>query len=215
MAFMKEKLRFMMHLSGVLLTLAGGVSCSTASNAGKGRDDKTLGGKTYQIVVDDGLTGSDQELKGSGTVLFRDPLGEVGGEKNLALDFSLEDGGSLSLIAYADPALKNGVTLTFLRNGRTLNSTIEVGSQKNDPRTVGSVDASGSIQIDIDVHNTENPIHILAWSRGVNSYTDSTAAFDSEVGPSVQGNGTAAFWGIRLVKGTLSKAVVTEAKFAD
>ena len=174
-----------------------------------------MGGKAYQKVVDDGLSGDGQELKGSGSVLFKDPLGEVAGEKNISLDFSLEDGGSLALIAYADTSLKNGVKLTFSRSGKSLSTMLEVGNQKTDARTLSSVDASGQVSLDIDLHNVETPVHVIVWNRSVSSYTSSTAAFDSETSQmQIQGNGTAAYWGIDLVKSSLSKAVITEAKLA-
>lgn len=190
------------------------LGCGGGSNQGSGNGDGTIGGKAYQKITDEGLTGSDQELKGSGSVLFKDPLGEVAGEKSISLDFLLEDGGSLALVTFADTKLQNGVKLTLTRTGKALSAALEIGTQKNDARTLSSVDASGLVTLDIDVHNAETPVHALIWNRGVTSYTSSTAAYDSEASQmQIQGNGTSPYWGIALTKGTLSKATVTEAKF--
>jgi hypothetical protein len=197
----------------VIAVLYLGLACGKSGGSSSG--DKVLGDKAYQILADEGLTGTDQEVKGTGTVLFKDPLGETGGEKSVGLDFRLDDGGSLTLATYADTSLKNGVRVTFLRNGSTLSAIIEVGSQKSDPRILSSVDASGLITLDIDVHNGETPVHVMVWNRGVSSYTQSTTVLDTDVGQSILGNGTAAFWGITMAKATLTKTVVTEAKFAD
>jgi hypothetical protein len=190
------------------------LGCGGGSNQAGGGGDGTFGGKAYQKVADEGLSGSDQELKGSGSVLFKDPLGEVAGEKNISLSFSIEDGGSLTLTAFSDTKLQNGIKMILTRREKTLSATLEIGTQKTDPRTLSSVDASGLVTLEIDVHNAETPVHTLIWNQGVASYTSSTAAYDSEASQmQIQGNGTAPYWGIGLNKGTLSKATVTEAKF--
>ena len=208
-----RKLRFTPRLCAVIAILYLGLACG--KSGGSSGSDKILGDKVYQILADEGLSGTDQALNGTGTVLFKDPLGEIGGEKSVGLDFSLKDGGSLTLTTNADTSLKNGVRVTFIRNASTLSAVLEIGGQKSNPRTLSSIDASGPIKLDVDVHNGETPVHMLVWSRGVSSYTQSTAVLDTEVGQTILGNGTAAFWGITLVKATLTKTVVTGAKFAD
>jgi hypothetical protein len=211
----KNKSSFLRSLAAALCLLTLTPACGGSSDKGSTGGDGTFGGKAYQKVSDEGLSLSDDELKGTGTVLFRDPLGEVAGEKNISLDFSLEDGGSLSLVTYADTSLKNGVNLTFSRRGSSLNATLEVGSQKTDVRTVLSQDPFSKITLDIDVHNAETPVHVMVWNRGVTSYTSSNALFDSETSQmQIQGNGTASYWGVALTKASITKAVVTEAKLA-
>jgi hypothetical protein len=200
----------------VLSSLLFAFGCGEGSKQESSGGDGTFGGKAYQIVANEGLNGSDEEIKGSGSVLFRDPLGEVAGNKSVALDFSLEDGGSLALVTFADTTLQNGSRITFVRSGATLSAGLEIGSQKTDARTLSGVDASGVMSLVIDVHNSETPLHTLVWNRGVSSYTSSTSIYDSEASQvQIQGNGIAPYWGVTLVKGTLSKASVTEARFVD
>ena len=93
----------------------------------------------------------------------------------------LEDQGSVSIICNADKKLNNGITLSFIRK----NNSIEVNTIKGSDKvqiakdSFNSLDATKAISIAIDIHNDENPAHVLIWS-GNSHYTEENALYNSE-----------------------------------
>jgi len=215
----------MRYLPAVSLLFFASVSAPFLSSCG-GDDDSSSGTPTskegkvgssdFLILSDSGLAFSETTLAGSGSAIANNPLGEIKGNKNLSVTFTVEEGGSLSLRAYASKTLDDGVALTITRKGMLLSAALAAGGKTVDvSKSFSALDASKEVSVLVDVHNKETPAHVLAWKGDTSSPSEKNALFNSEqlVDGESPGNGKGTFWGLVLSKAVVKSAASSDAKF--
>ena len=176
-----------------------------------------------------GLSVSPGSLKGTGTVVFASQFPEVRSGGSVALNFSLEDGASLTLVSHADSALGAGFELEFRRLGTGSGSLqVRLRAQGNvrDTRNkfgqdvFSGIDASLPMKLQIDIHNDESPAHVLVWSRLISDDFSETAAIlntEDEVEKSngSPGIGSGVRWGLKLNRAAVTGAEPSPPKFEE
>jgi hypothetical protein len=197
-------------LTGFLL-LSSLLGCGKDDGGGSNADGK-LGAANYVVLESGDLQRGSDKLSGSGAVAFKEPVGEIGAKKSYTLTFSLQDGGSLVLLAQGAKSLENSVELKFSRAAGELKATLSAAGKNAEPKLLAGVDAaSDSVTLTIDIHNDESPAHVLVWSG--NDFAEEKALLNSEEDTPGQGSGT--FWGLRLVKATVTSALIGDPKYVE
>lgn len=199
-------------LSAALVTFLCGCGHDHGDSSSDGAQGK-FGSSSYVVVNEGNLKRKNSEIKGTGTFVFKQPIGEIGSNRHYDLDFNLEDGGSLTLVAHGDNKLNRGVEVVFSRKAEALELTFAASGSESSTRVVKGIPASGAIHVGVDVHNEESPAHILIWSG--NNYSEDAALFNSEEDNVVPGKGSATFWGLKLIKARVTKAAISSAKFTE
>lgn len=168
-------------------------------------------------------------IKGSCSIQAGESLGGVAGEKSFALRFRLDDGGSLTMHAFAN-GTSNGFDLQFRRNGSRLEVRAVVGGREtNYDANFSAYDASGSLAFQIDVHNSESPTHLLIWDAAsapsftadrklVNSECTSAGGTDAEHDCNnfgASGRGAGSNLAFSLTNALLQNVAISGPKFSD
>jgi hypothetical protein len=212
---------FIFSKSVVLLasTLIFVLSCGKKDNSTSVSDTGNVGGTEFIKQNSSALSFANGGVTGTGQLVAKLPADEVGGEKNFALSFSLQDRGSLVLDAFSTNTLTNGVKVKFERTAAALKVSIIMGITSVDVSSKFSgVNATGVMTILVDVHNGESPAHVIAWFTNTASSSASNADYESERDEdlgAVPGRGEGTFWGLTLDNATVSQAVAGEVKFED
>lgn len=196
----------------ILVSCGGDEDSSDPAPVKEGKVDAT----PFLLLSESGLSLEGTTLEGSGSAIAKSPLGEVKDGKNLAVTFSVAEGGSLSIRAFSDKTLAGGVALTLTRKGASLAAKLEAAGKSVDvSKSFTAFDASGEMSLLLDVHNDETPAHVLAWKGGVATPSDSNSIFNSEKAGDGEspGNGKGTFWGLVLSKAVVTSASSAEAKF--
>lgn len=147
------------------------------------------------------LTGSDiagiqNKLIGTGKAVATAPLkGGTESGQHFAMSLSLEEGGSVTLFSHADNALENAVEIKITRAGDKL--AVSVNGQDHSTE-FSKVDATQDFDIAIDIHNNEEPAHIVVWTGTAIEENEVLNLEDSGA------NGTGAFWGVELTNAEVS-----------
>lgn len=198
----------------ILLTLFA-ISLFSACGNDNGTTTLSLNGAEYVVVTEGTLQNSSSSITGTGSLVFNDPLDAIPSKHSFTLSFTLEEGGSVTLVSHATDSLQNGINVLFARNGTTLTVTLTAAGSNNDVSSAfTTVDASGTVTLQFDVHNDEEPAHLLAWTG--DEFHEEDAIFNSEEGGSeTPGNGSGTYWGLILAKATVETAAVGEAKFHE
>jgi len=201
-----------------ILTLA-----TTMTQTGCRKDNSTtpaavegkVGTLDFKILQNTSLSFEGTTLKGTGDAIAKLPLAESkAGGKNLALTFSVDDGGTLSVKTFASATLENGINIVFTRTGSELKIKTTHKQDTSTEKTL-SVNSSSQISVAIDVHNDESPAHILVWNGTESTPTESNALFNTESDGNSAGQGAENFWGVSLSKATLSNVTISEPKYED
>lgn len=200
----KNKTSLIVTLS-VLATLLPGCGSNTSTVA------DTLGGQKYLSVDAGDLVRTDNSISGSGSIVFNSPLSDTDSNNSYRLTFTLQDGASVSLVANSTEKLESGVSVKFSRSGTKLSVSVGTGTKE-----LSGVDASGTLTYQIDVHNKENPAHILVWDSSVKSgWSEDNAKFNSKVDAPASGHGAKYHWGLSLSKATVTEALLGSVKLPD
>lgn len=185
-------------------------------------DDKTtdlpqgsIGAQTYYVVEAGDLERTENLLQGSGALVFASPLNAIQSQDNFALEFTLAEGGSLSLVTHADSSLSDGLTVQFERSGTELISSLKADGAGTGDNVLNGVDASGPISLAVDVHNNETPAHVLIWNAVNGSFEEKEALYNSEDDADAPGVGKGTLWGVVLRNATLNRVERGEPKFTE
>jgi hypothetical protein len=189
-----------------------------ALSACNGDDGNTvtysLDGAGYVVITSGTLQHNSTNVSGSGSIVFNDPLPGIASKSSFELSFTIQDGGSLTLGGYSSNQLANGVNVVMSRSGATLSVVLEAEGNQNDVSALFTgIDASGTIGVQIDIHNDETPAHILAWNG--QDFDEAAAIFNSENDGDTPGNGAGSFWGLILEDAVVSTAAAGDAKFVE
>lgn len=175
----------------------------------------SFAGQTYYVVEAGTLERTDTLIKGSGAIVFAAPLAAVESQDNFALDFSLADGGSLSLVTHADSALDKGIAVQFDREGSELTVSLKADGAGTGDNVLSGMDASAALSVAVDVHNNETPAHVLIWNAASGSFGEDNAIYNSEADTDAPGNGKASLWGLVFRNAELSRVSLDAAKFSE
>ena len=177
------------------------------------------GGNPTAAAATTTLTGSPQTTgsgySGTGSLIYNTPLESVQSGHSWALAFTLQDGGSLTLLSNTNNQLGNGVAIQFSRAGAVLSAKLKAaGSETDVSAAFTSIDASGAISLQVDIHNDETPAHVLVWSG--TDFSEGAALLNSEdAGNEVPGSGSGTYWGLELNNATVSTIERTSPKFEE
>jgi len=148
-------------------------------------------------------------IQGSGSALFNSRYETFQSGGSYALDFTLADGGSLTLVSHANSSLSGGFELLFRRDGAALKVSLHAqGSSWEATTQFNAIDASGALRLQVDVHNDESPAHIVVWDRATApDFEDHSATLNSadEIDGS-PGIGSGIRWGLVLGQATVTSA---------
>ena len=205
-----------MQLKTMIYSLSLLAAPATLFSCGKKSETKTEcseGGKVSDVcfknLSSSGLSFNNASISGTGSALAVSPLADsVDGGKNIELTFSLNDGGSLILKAFSKTDLSGGVDIHLKRDA----SKLEIKFGESQEKEL-AIDAAGEMKLLLDVHNDEDPAHIVIWNgAGVFSKEDSILNSEDDGAIKPSGKGGDKFWGVTLTNATLSSAVVSDPK---
>lgn len=205
-------MNFRSTISNSALTLAVAfAACDSDNPTGTAYQ---LNGVEYGIVDAGSLQHNSTSLSGSGSLVFISPLAGITSKNSYALQFTLAEGGSLTLVANANNQIGNGLNIVFTRSGTTVTGVTQAGGASGTSFTLAGVDASSTIQLQVDIHNDETPAHVLAWNGS--DFTEEAAIYNSEdAGLAAPGNGSGTYWGLILSNANVTGASVGTAKFVE
>lgn len=202
-----KKVLVILNLSLFLNACGGGSSGDSSSNEG------SLGGSKYLLVSGSPSERSEDKVKGDASIVFKDPLGEIGSDKSYTLKFAIEDGGELRLVSHGDEKLVGGTSVIFARSQNTLSVYTSVGEKKSESKTLKNISANGAVGLVIDAHNSEAKTHVLVWGADEAKPSEDSALFNSETDAETPGKGKGKFWGLILTKAIVTSAVIGDVKF--
>lgn len=206
-----------MNCSPILLR--GVVLASVLTITACSSDDDTLAASTANIEANTVVSGTpsvaDDSISGAGSVIFTSSLGAIDSGRHLQVSAQLDEGESFTIHAYADDQLANGIDLLVSRPTNTPTS-LEVTLDGADISSAFvAVAADQAINILMDVHNDENPTHVLIWPEGETEFGEDSTLENSEDTGSVTGQGAGAFWGLTIDGANITSADASEDRFED
>lgn len=220
-----------MKLSLLVLVLAlsacGGKGQGNSANTGSA---VSFGSQQVSPIGDaSSLNITPASISGTGALVFNSQFSQVRSGGSVALNFSLEDGGSLTLVSHADSALSNGYEIELRRLGGGSGSLqVRLRAQGNVRDTVNNfgqdvfsgIDASLPMKLQIDVHNNETPAHVMVWSRLITDDFSETAAIldtgdEIEKSNGSPGIGSGLRWGLKLSRAAVTAAEPSPPKFEE
>lgn len=208
-----------MRRSTILISTILGIISLTAcskkdSNSDNSPTEHTLTDTTYLVKESGDLSITASNVKGTGKVVAKTPLTDSG--NHYQLTFTLEDGGELYLFAHAESSLAGGIEVRFQRAANVLKVSLAKGETIQDvSNQFQSFNAASPVSISLDIHNDEEPPHILMWKEEAEAFTEATAIFNSEENGAAPGQGTGTLWGLVLKKASVDRMKITTAKFED
>ncbi len=206
----------MKSLSSLVLASMLAVGCNhgdrNKSNTQQA-DQRNLNGAGYTLSESGSFTHKENEMSGSGTVVFTIPTKDK--DNSYSLTFTLADAGSLTLTANAGRGLRSGISIQFTRAGAALKASLKSGSTEVDISSkFRKIDSSKEMIFQIDMHNSESPTHILVWANPT-EFSEDSALFNSETDAEAPGQGGGNIWGLVLVNAVVTSAATAEPKFEE
>jgi hypothetical protein len=206
----------MKHLHALtVLTLFTVGGCKKDDDKTTDLPQGTFGEQTYYVLESGNLEQTEGLLKGSGALVFASPLNAIQSQDNFALEFTIAEGGSLSLVTHSDGSLSDGLTVQFERTGTELISSLKADGAGTGDNVLSGVDASGPVSLAVDVHNNETPTHVLIWNAVNGSFEEDEALYNSEEDEDAPGVGKGTLWGLVLRNATVTKVERGEPKFTE
>lgn len=197
------------------LAILTSIGCKKDDDKSSSLVEGSFAGQTYYVVEAGTLERTDKLIKGSGAIVFAAPLDTVESQDNFAMDFSLADGGSLTLVTHADSALGKGIAVQFDREASELTASLKADGAGTGDNVLSGLDASAAVSLSVDVHNNETPAHVLIWNAASGSFGEDDAIYNSEADTDAPGNGKATLWGLVFRNAELSRVSLGEAKFSE
>lgn len=212
-----------MKLSAIALPsklVRGAMLASLLAVAACSSDDDSSGDTTASAIeANTVLSGTptitDDSIGGDGSIIFTTSLGAVAAGRHFQVAANLDEGESFTIHTYADAQLANGIDLMVSRPANTPTSLEVTVDGADISSAFAGVAADATINILMDVHNDENPTHVLIWPEGEATFGEDSTLENSEDTGSVTGQGTGAFWGITLVGAEVSSAETSDDRFED
>lgn len=223
-----NQIKFLTFKSVLLFT------CTIFLFSGCGRDNQrkpagesiALGSQAFSRLGGGNLEVGGGTLSGTGSVVAVTSMRNVEEDTSYNLNFSLKDGGSLTLISHSNSSLGSGFEMKFRRIGSgpgSLRVTVTASGNSKDTRNAmgvdvfGGIDASRPLKVQLDIHNRENPSHVLLWTMPLTAiFSEESALFNTgdEIDKSngSPGKGKGFHWGLVLDRAIVGAADRSEAK---
>jgi len=197
------------------LTACGGDYKDPEEAVGSGKEIQF--GSQKVRVVSGSLNVVSGSIQGSGGLIFDSRYEEFKSGGSYGVDFSIDDGGSLTVVSHSNESLASGFELEFRREGASLKATLRAqGNSWSATNQFAAVNAAGVVRLQMDVHNDESPAHVVVWDQTASGddFSENRAILKSneEVDGS-PGIGTGTRWGLKLNKATITRAERSEPKF--
>ena len=194
------------------MLVAGLSAVAMLAACGKSESSKNTKADSFQgekvgVSEDSELALTEETVSGTGSFVYKDPIGESSEDKSYVVSFKLADKASLELRSHTNNKLSKGVNLRFTRDGK--NVKLVYGGESEKPKTIEllkNVDESKNIELSIDVHNSETPSHVLVWSSSEAKKGEESALFNSDADVDTREKGTGVYWGFILDNATLNSA---------
>lgn len=193
-------------LLGIVATLA---SCGGSAACG----GVTFSNQCFGLTTAGTLVISNNSASGTGAIIASTPLSGVSTNNSFRLTFSLVDGGVLTLISNATDALGNGVRVEFKRVGSALNVNLKGSGSKDVTSSFAAIAATGEMTLQVDIHNSENPVHFLFWDSANTTFTEPSALLSDETGTPASGTGV--YWGLEFSNATVTAVTPSTQKFTE
>lgn len=163
------------------------------------------------------LNFSENSLQGNGRATVLIPLNSTRSQQSYAVSFSVEDSGRFALVINSNEELQSGIELHFRRQESEFDVQLKLAEQTTNLSSLFSnLNASEPVNLIVDVHNNESPLHMIAWTGEVTEPTANNSVYDSirdkKSKGALQGNGRGSFWGFIFDKSKITQAVVAEPK---
>jgi len=148
-----------------------------------------------EILVTSGeLLKEEEILSGSTSFVFIQPLAPVTSNQHFSFSAEFEEGGFIEFFAFVTQGVDKGITLRLEETSFTL------AGPGGSLRTTHSASLKKSFSI--DVHNSEDPTHVIVWDRP--GASRSTPAILDTAEDSVDlGIAEGVYYGFRLTKAKL------------
>lgn len=192
------------------LLMLGLLACGKDSDSNSGDAVQVLG-KSARVLESEQLEITEESATGTGSFLFVDPAGEQSASKSFTYVFTVQDGGSVQLSAFATASeFESGALVTVTRSGSKV--SLSVGSKVVAEKA--NVNDGTVHSVTVDVHNGEG--HVLVWYNETSEFDEDTAWWHSELaGAEVEEDtlkGTGTFWGFKMADAVITKADVADEK---
>jgi hypothetical protein len=204
------------YLPLLLALSACGGDYKDPENAATGKE--AVFGSQKVRIVSGNLDVSGAAIQGTGSVVFDSRYDQFKSGGSYALDFTVEDGGSVTVVSHANEALASGFEVEYQREGAALKVTLRAQGQTwAAGNNFNGIDAAGALKFQVDVHNDETPSHVIVWNRllGDNFAGPSAILNSAEEVDGSPGIGTGTRWGLILNKASVTRADRTDPKFED
>jgi len=195
------KLRYLWCVVILVLVGCGRISVlqtedrdGSAPSGGNGGVSQALSlrGAPYVVLRDQGLNRLENEIRGDGDVVFLAPARAV--DRNFALEFSIDVGGSVTLATHASAQLDEGIETEFEnRDGRIVGS-ISIAGREYPMPAFNALGLSGPVGLSVDIHVHGSEGHVIVFVN------HEKMSFD------YQGEVVGKFWGLKLRGATVSFA---------
>jgi hypothetical protein len=211
-----KKLKDIMHkLLAILSFLVLSACNSSKDDSVSGTTPYTLGKSKYYTVSSGDLTNDGDSVSGTGSIIFEAPIDSIKTGIHVELDGTIGDSGSITLIAFSDRSLENGIELKFSRDDDKLDAVV-IANGKTENLSDAFADQSVSeVGLSFDIHNDEAPAHVLVWPASSPGFGEDDTIYNSEDGPQTPGNGNGPYWGMHMSKATVTKAEISEPRFEE
>lgn len=173
----------------------------------------------FAIVKDNGITTTTTLISGSGEIAFTEPASEE--ETAFKFKFGLvNETSSITILIFSDAKLDESTA-----------NVIKI--QKKDGNLTGTFSISGSDETSlgfeaisdeentfyVDVHNNEEPTHVLIWKDDTDIFDEESTVFNSNSESLIenfgQKVGTGSFIGVKLENASLLSFTFHDTKFED
>ncbi len=165
----------------LIIALIGLSACGNGVRVLK-EGDLRLGESFIVGLIGDCDTSNATKINGTCSFLTNADLGGITGKRNIPVSFELDPGGSLTMQAYGNQ--QTGAM--EIRFDRLANDELGVrigmlGNVIEDySANFEGTDASARLTFFVDIHNNENPVHVLIWSEA-SGFAPTDAIVDSTV----------------------------------
>ncbi len=209
-------MKFTKYLTLLLALTACGGDYKDPETAAGGKEAEF--GSQKVRVVSGALEVSGSAIQGTGAVIFNSRYDQFKSGGSYALDFTLGDGGSVTVVSHANETLSSGFEMEYRREGAALKAALRAqGNTWSAGNNFNAIDAAGQLKFQIDIHNDESPSHVIVWNRlaGDNFAAPNAVLNSAEEVDGSPGIGTGTRWGLVLKNASVTRADRSESKFED
>ncbi len=166
------KLNFRLNSACFVLWLSSIISgCSDNGGGSDGTTTTTFRNIEIAIVSETDLKESSDSVEGTGSVKLVSPLAEESqAGAHIGLTFQLlQDDSEVTLVTFASSDLENGVNVKWTKTATTVSAS---GQSKDITSKLSGIDWSGPVSLRVDIHNNEDPTHMIMWNQSLSDKVD-------------------------------------------